>query len=144
MSDYNPQPPPTNESSFHKGNCHCGAVRFTVRVSPPLHEYPVMNCNCSICSRNSYLLVYPNTEDFKLEKGEGVLKDYRFNTRQGRHRFCGECGSSCFVQLPDESGPPPFVCVNVRMFEDFDFDKLKLRKVDGRSFQGEYTPQVNN
>ncbi|PYI09130.1 hypothetical protein BO78DRAFT_337797 [Aspergillus sclerotiicarbonarius CBS 121057] len=137
---YNPQPPPTNESSVHKANCHCGAVRFTVTLSPPLHEYPVMNCNCSICSRNGYLLVYPNTKDFTLEKGEEVLKDHRFNSRQVRHRFCGQCGSSCFVQLPD---PAPFVCVNVRMFEEIDLDKLKLRKEDGRSWKGEYKPEFN-
>ena len=108
---YNPQPPPTDARSVHKANCHCGAVRFTVTLSPPLPEYPVMNCNCSICSRNGYLLVYPHPNDFTLEKGEEVLKDHRFNTKQARHRFCGQCGSSCFIQLPDPD--PPFVCVNV-------------------------------
>ncbi|OOF94178.1 hypothetical protein ASPCADRAFT_208700 [Aspergillus carbonarius ITEM 5010] len=138
---YNPQPPPTDARSVHKANCHCGAVRFTVTLSPPLPEYPVMNCNCSICSRNGYLLVYPHPNDFTLEKGEEVLKDHRFNTKQARHRFCGQCGSSCFIQLPDPD--PPFVCVNVRMFEDVDVDKLKLRKEDGRSWQGEYKPEFN-
>ena len=112
---YNPQPPPTDESSFHKANCHCGAVRFTVRLSPPLKEYPVKSCNCSICSRNGYLLVYPNLEDFTLLKGEEKLKEHKFNSRLAGHQFCGDCGSSCFAKI-DEKLNAKFLSVNVSCY----------------------------
>ncbi|KAJ5621523.1 hypothetical protein N7528_006306 [Penicillium herquei] len=140
MPRQNPQPPPTSESSSHKGNCHCGAVRFSITLSPPLAKYPVNSCNCSICSKNGYLLVYPNTQDMKLESGEEVLKEYRFASRYVRHQFCGECGSSCFIKLPDDP-IAPFIAVNVRMLEDFDPDSLTLRKPDGRSFEPAYEPR---
>ncbi|KAJ5465891.1 hypothetical protein N7530_009678 [Penicillium desertorum] len=101
-------PTPTGESSSHSGNCHCGAVRFSFTLSPPLHEYPTNTCNCSICTKNGYLLVYPLTKDFTIEKGEDVLKDYRFAKR------------------------------TVRLLQDFDVEKLILNKVDGKSWAPEY------
>jgi hypothetical protein len=35
-------------------------VRYTVTLSPPLHDFEswVVECNCSICARNGYLNVY--------------------------------------------------------------------------------------
>ncbi|KAJ6191191.1 hypothetical protein N7519_001212 [Penicillium mononematosum] len=114
-------PAPTGESSSHSGNCHCGAVRFSFTLSPPLHEYPTNTCNCSICTKNGYLLVYPFTKDFTIEKGEDVLKDYRFGNRTE----------------PFE-GVQPITAVNVRLLQDFDVEKLILNKVDGRSFPPEY------
>lgn len=108
-----PFPPiPTGESSSHSGNCHCGAVRFSFTLSPPLYEYPTNTCNCSICTKNGYLLVYPFTKDFTIEKGEDALKDYSFTERKVKHQFCGECGSSCFIRLPEE-GHPLITPVNV-------------------------------
>ncbi|CAP94086.1 hypothetical protein E8E15_004381 [Penicillium rubens] len=133
-------PTPTDESSSHSGNCHCGAVRFSFTLSPPLHEYPTNTCNCSICTKNGYLLVYPLTKNFTIERGEDVLKDYRFAKRMVRHQFCGECGSSCFIRPPPEGieGAPPITAVNVRLLQDFDVEKLILNKVDGRSWAPEY------
>ncbi|KAJ6007570.1 hypothetical protein N7540_011546 [Penicillium herquei] len=78
----------------------------------------------------------------KLESGQEMLKEYRFASRQVRHQFCGECGSSCFIKLPDEPVQAPFLAVNVRMLEDFDVDSLTLRRPDGRSFEPAYKPQA--
>lgn len=35
---------------LYSGNCHCGAVRYTLK-SKPLEEIEVVSCNCSLCSR---------------------------------------------------------------------------------------------
>ncbi|KAJ5168529.1 uncharacterized protein N7482_004123 [Penicillium canariense] len=129
-------PTPTGESSTHSGNCHCGAVRFNFTLSPPLREYPTNSCNCSICTKNGYLLVYPFTKDFTIEKGEDTLKDYQFAERKVKHQFCGECGSSCFIRLPEEFGP--VTAVNVRLLQNIDIESLNLNKVDGRSIGQEY------
>jgi hypothetical protein len=42
----------------YNGNCHCGAVRYTLEVPRPLESLPsqVVRCNCSICSKNGYLM----------------------------------------------------------------------------------------
>jgi hypothetical protein len=53
----------------HKANCHCGAVRFTVTLKYPFPEYKINKCNCSICTKNGYLLVYPPRKDLVWEQG---------------------------------------------------------------------------
>ncbi|PYH89967.1 hypothetical protein BO71DRAFT_295824, partial [Aspergillus ellipticus CBS 707.79] len=105
-------PTPTSEHCVHHGHCHCGAVRFTFTLSRPLPEYPVNSCNCPICTRNGYLLVYPARQDFTLETGQADLRQYTFPRLVAQHQFCGRCGSSCFIQLLEEDAPP-IVAVNV-------------------------------
>ncbi|KAJ5515108.1 Glutathione-dependent formaldehyde-activating enzyme/centromere protein V [Penicillium fimorum] len=124
-------PTPTGESSSHSGKCHCGAVRFNFTLSPPLYEYPTNSCNCSICTKNGYLLVYPFNKDLTVEQGD-TLKDYLFAGHKAKHQFCGRCGSSCFIR-PLEEGAPSISAVNVRLLHDIDIEKLDLNKVDGKS-----------
>jgi hypothetical protein len=53
----------------HKANCHCGAVRYTVTLPQPFPEYKINQCNCSICEKNGYLLVYPIRRDLVFTQG---------------------------------------------------------------------------
>lgn len=95
-----PFPPPTGEYSDHAANCHCGRVKFTFSISPPLGEDPVVVYNCSICQRNGYLLVYPTKEKVKLQEGsEEAMWSYIFANKNVKHKFCKECGSSVFFEV---------------------------------------------
>jgi hypothetical protein len=96
-----------------EGNCHCGLVRVQFKISPPLKEYPVVSCNCSVCSRNGYLLIYPYREDITILQGEEALKTYTFARKRNQHKFCSNCGSSMFFD-PD----PPF--------EEWDFNGFNV------------------
>ena len=53
----------------HKANCHCGTVCFTVTLKYPFPEFKINKCNCSICSKNGYLLVYPTRKDVVWTRG---------------------------------------------------------------------------
>jgi hypothetical protein len=44
----------------YEAGCHCGYISLSVKLSPPLPEHEVVNCNCSICRRGGYLLVCMN------------------------------------------------------------------------------------
>lgn len=81
---------------IYSASCHCGAVSYTVHLSPPLPEWKVVSCNCSICARSGYLLVYPSREQLHINRGDGALKSYSFGPKKSLHKFCGECGSSVF------------------------------------------------
>ena len=35
---------------MYSGNCHCGAVKYTLKTKPLMDQKP-MSCNCSLCSR---------------------------------------------------------------------------------------------
>lgn len=66
-------PPTSAPKVTYRGNCHCGAVRYTLR-SPDLTSIDVIECNCSICSRNGYLFVYIEDADLDWERGRGDVK----------------------------------------------------------------------
>jgi len=84
------------EAQTYDAICHCGTVQYTVTLSPPLAKQKVVECNCSICSRNGYLLVYPLREQFFLKSGEEALREYSFGPKNNVHKFCGRCGSAVF------------------------------------------------
>lgn len=119
-----PFPPPTGEYSDHAANCHCGAVRFTFSISPPLDEYPVVVCNCSICQRNGYLLVYPIKENLKLrEESEEAMGSYVFGNKNVKHSFCKQCGSSVFFEVMN---PPPEAVVEAVVEAEARGEKLPV------------------
>ncbi|KAJ4297608.1 hypothetical protein N0V90_005501 [Kalmusia sp. IMI 367209] len=91
-----------SDSKTYNALCHCGTVQYNVTLSPPLERQKIVECNCSICSRNGYLLVYPKAEQFKVTSGQEALKTYTFGPKMNLHYFCGRCGSAVFFdpQLP--------------------------------------------
>lgn len=49
--------PEPKQSQTYEAGCHCGYIKFSVTLSPPLPEYKPLNCDCSACRRFGYLLV---------------------------------------------------------------------------------------
>lgn len=50
------------------------------------------------------------------------------------HYFCGTCGASCMARSIDPEFFPGMTCVNVRMLEDVELEKLKVKAADGKSY----------
>ncbi|KAL2848337.1 Mss4-like protein [Aspergillus pseudodeflectus] len=115
----------------YKGSCHCGAVKFSFTLATPLEESEVTKCNCSMCSRNGYLLVYPKGSDVALDHAEDAVTEYRFNTKQFPHYFCSTCGSSVYAKGPEAAN---IVAVNVRVVEGVDIENLKLKPMNGKDY----------
>jgi hypothetical protein len=111
-----------------QGGCHCGVVRFEVVAD--IHE--VIDCNCSICTKKSFLHLIVEPEKFRLLRGEEALVTYRFNTGTARHTFCGTCGIHAFYTPRSH---PDKVDVNVRCLEGIDLAALKIRTLDGRNWE---------
>ena len=70
-------------------------------MAPPAKAFA---CNCSICSRNGWLLAFVDEAAFRLIAGEDALRDYQFGKRRIHHRFCGQCGVRPFSQGSDGKG----------------------------------------
>ena len=113
-----------------EGGCHCGEVRFTVKVDL---GQPVMECNCSHCQAKSFLLSFIPAGDFELHSGQDRLTEYQFNKRRITHQFCAACGVQPFAR---GSGPDgrEMVAINVRSLDGIDLWALTRKPVDGRSF----------
>lgn len=122
-------------SATYNASCHCGAVAYRVTVSPPL-DHPassVSSCNCSICVRNGYLLIYVPNKDVEFEKGEGAMTKYTFAQERVQHSFCPTCGSSLMAQSIKPDYYPDIKAINVRAFHDVDISKLNIKEADGKS-----------
>lgn len=117
------------ELHSHKGNCHCGAVRFEVLLPADIE---VLECNCSICKMTGYLHVILPASQFKLLEGNEVLTTYTFNTHSAKHRFCKICGIKSFY-IP-RSHPQGF-SVNLRCLDQSKLNKIEIVQFDGHNWE---------
>jgi len=114
--------------AIHQGGCHCGAVRYRVDIDL---TKPVIQCNCSICSRTGTLLSFVPAGSFTLERGEDCLTDYQFGKKNIHHLFCKVCGVRSFARGQGPAGP--MAAINTRCLDDFDLARLEVRNFDGKS-----------
>ena len=93
-----------SETHPHEGSCHCGGVRFTVRLPK---EVRPRRCNCTICAMKGVVMIDVPLADLTVDRGEELLTLYTFNTGEAKHRFCPRCGIHTFHQTrsdPDKYG----------------------------------------
>ncbi len=113
----------------YQAACHCGAVRFSVRLTDGLRT--ARRCNCSLCRMRGAVAVSANLNDLTVTQGKEALTLYQFNTREAKHYFCSTCGIYTFHQrrsAPDQYG------VNVACIEGispFDFPEVPV--TEGRN-----------
>ena len=109
------------------GACHCGAVRFRVRLSNGLRS--ARRCTCSYCRMRGAVAVSARVGDLEIMTGEEALHVYRFNTDTAKHHFCSMCGISTHHQRrsnPHEYG------VNVACLGISPFDFPEIVVMDGQ------------
>ena len=112
----------------YDGGCHCGAVRFRVRVSS--HE--AVDCNCSMCQKKGILHLIVPPEDFQLLQGNDRLTTYTFNTGIAKHTFCRICGIHPFYR--PRSHPNSFD-VNVRCLDGDALAHFRIVPFDGKNWE---------
>ena len=109
--------------------CHCGGVRFTVRLSDGLRT--ARRCNCSYCRMRGAVAVSAQREDIAVTAGQALLIRYQFNTGQAQHFFCSRCGVYTFHQR--RSNPLQYG-VNAACLEGLSpFDFAEVPVSEGRS-----------
>lgn len=118
------------------GACHCGTVRFHVRLADGLRS--ARRCNCSLCRMRGAVAVTVMVGDLAVTQGEDALTLYQFNTGVAKHYFCSRCGIYTHHQRrsnPNEYG------VNVACLEGvspFDFPRVEVS--DGVHHPSDETP----
>jgi hypothetical protein len=78
------------KAGMHTGGCHCGAVRFSVRLTDGLKT--ARRCTCSYCRMRGAVAVSADLGGLNIDKGAEALTEYRFNTGAAKHFFCATCG----------------------------------------------------
>ncbi|MBW4489209.1 MAG: GFA family protein [Trichocoleus desertorum ATA4-8-CV12] len=116
------------EASTYGGGCHCGAVRFQVRVA----RHEAVDCNCSVCHKKGFLHLIVPPEDFTLLAGSEALTTYTFNTGTAKHLFCRTCGIHAFYR--PRSHPNDFD-VNVRCLDGDVLTRFQITPFNGSRWE---------
>ncbi|KAI1501131.1 glutathione-dependent formaldehyde-activating, GFA [Biscogniauxia marginata] len=123
----------------YDANCHCGKVQFTVTM-PDIRSSKIITCNCSICTKNGYLFVYPKREDVVFSSGEQHLSSYRFGNKKKPHKFCPTCGTSILIDFAecDREIERQVTAINIRSFAGIEdvLGDLEFKQVDGKNKLG--------
>ncbi|WP_019498487.1 GFA family protein [Pseudanabaena sp. PCC 6802] len=117
-----------DRSQTYEGGCHCGAIRFRVRVK----KYEAVECNCSMCQKKGILHLIVPPEDFQLLQGSESLTTYTFNTGTAKHTFCRVCGIHPFYR--PRSHPDSFD-VNVRCLDGDAISLFRIVPFDGKNWE---------
>lgn len=116
-----------SETKTYTGGCHCGKVRFEAQLALD----KVTACNCSICSRAGWLLVFVPAAQFKLLSGEGAVTDYQFAKKHLHHPFCATCGVRAYSYGDAPNGDLMYA-VNTRCLDEVDAAALPVNHFDGK------------
>jgi len=114
----------TDERHQHNASCHCGTVRFRVRLADEFNT--IRRCTCSYCRMRGAIAVSANLADIEFMQGEDNLTLYEFNTRTAKHYFCKTCG--IYTHHQRRSTPTQFG-INVACLEGvspFDFPEIPV------------------
>lgn len=114
-------------SVMHDAACHCGSVKFTVRLTDGFES--CRRCTCSFCRMRGAVVVSARLNDIQFLSGEDNLTLYQFNSRTAKHWFCKTCGIYTHHQRrsnPDQYG------INVACLSGVSpFDFAEVPVVDG-------------
>ena len=112
-----------------KLTCHCGEVEAEVNVIGSLEK--ILRCNCSICKRKGAIMSMVKNEEFKVTKGEKILKIYQFHSKVAKHFFCSICG--IYTHHHPRSNPA-MTGFNLGCIDDIDTLKLdNINIIDGQN-----------
>ena len=112
---------------MHQAACHCGAVRFQVRLLDGFGT--IRRCTCSYCRMRGAIAVSARLEDIQFDQGEDNLTLYQFNTGTAKHYFCKTCGIYTHHQRRSD---PRLFGINVACLDGVSpFDFAEVPVVDG-------------
>lgn len=117
----------TAPTAPHSASCHCGAVRFRVRLTDGFASR--RRCTCSFCRMRGAVVVSARLPDIEFLSGEDNLTLYQFNSRTARHWFCKTCG--IYTHHQRRSNPQEYG-INVACLAGVSpFDFAEVPVVDG-------------
>ena len=112
-----------------KLKCHCGEVEAEVDVPDKIEKF--LKCNCSICKRKGAIMSMVKNENFKITKGEKLLRLYQFHSKVAKHFFCSICG---IYTHHNPRSNPAMTGFNLGCIDDIDVFKLdNINVIDGQN-----------
>src|SRR5262245_2588415 len=116
-----------NETGEMEAACHCGTVRFRVKLTDGFNT--ARRCTCSYCRMRGAVAVSADIGGITFDAGEEGLTVYRFNTGAAQHYFCSRCG--IYTHHRRRSNPNQYG-VNIACLKGVSpFDLAEVPVIDG-------------
>ena len=123
-----------NETGEMEAACHCGTVRFRVKLTDGFNT--ARRCTCSYCRMRGAVAVSADVGGITFDTGEEALTVYRFNTGTAQHYFCSRCG--IYTHHRRRSNPDQYG-VNVACLKGVSpFDFADVPVIDGVNHPGDH------
>jgi hypothetical protein len=122
----------------HKGSCHCGLVRYEVKLDL---ASGAGCCNCSICTKIGGIAMLAKPADFRWLSDPSATATYVWGAATSRRHFCPACGIHCvgFGHLPELGGD--YIGVNINTLDGVELAGIPLQHWDGRHDNWEAGPR---
>ncbi|KAI1456347.1 Mss4-like protein [Annulohypoxylon moriforme] len=146
------EPPADIENAkVYTGGCHCGAITLALKSKPINSTYKanLLECDCSICTRNAYLWIYPSKSQVTIT-GTSNFGYYSFGRGIWKKTFCRTCGVPIHNHIddytPDQISKLPeehrewavdhldWSPINLRVLDGINLGELPLRRIEGSKF----------
>jgi hypothetical protein len=122
-----------SEPTTHPGSCHCGAVRFLVKIDATAGT----RCNCSICQKDGLTAAIVKPEALTVIAGEDQLSTYEWGSKAGKRFFCKHCGIACFARGVLEQLGGAYASIPLNSLDDVDLAEVEVTYWDGRHYNWE-------
>ena len=115
-------------------HCHCGRNAFEIDGELPAQS---TRCTCSFCSKRGHLYAYFAPDQLRVTQADSDAV-YRWNSKNVANHFCSACGCDLYADSPafakDGSwdGTTRRICVNARLFDDFEAADWPMTVIDGK------------
>jgi hypothetical protein len=106
------------------GACHCGTVRFHVRLTDGLRT--ARRCNCSFCRMRGAVAVSADLDGLTVTAGTDSLSVYQFNTGTAKHYFCAKCGIYTHHQRRSNPNQYGINAACLQGISPFDFEEVMV------------------
>jgi len=130
---------------LYTGSCHCGAVTLALKTKGPLSKESevIGECNCSICSRKGTIVTYRPPTQISISLTPGTsLSTYAFGPKRFVHKFCPVCGVAVGTDDINNLRNQDLTAVNLRCFEDVEWEDIRVWREDGKREEPKYTVPV--
>jgi len=115
--------------------CHCG--RTAIEIDGELPE-KLTRCTCSFCSKRGHLYAYYAPDQLTVMQADSDAV-YRWNSKKVANHFCSACSCDLYADSPafemDGSwdGVARRICINARLFDDFEAADWPVIVIDGKN-----------
>jgi hypothetical protein len=97
----------------HKGGCHCGNLRLTLRLTRSPTENYLRSCACSFCRGHATRTVSDSKGSMEIAADDwSLVERYRFSTRTADFLICKTCGIYIGAVCDTPDGPRAVTNVN--------------------------------